>query len=115
MLNFRRWRASELLWSWCAYWLVLGVVSLGPPLLAAWRVTRPGTGRGNIAASLGDGVFHLTVTQTAPAAQTLWNGSIPLLPALLWVAVPPLLLWAGWLASRPKRGINVDAEGERVR
>jgi hypothetical protein len=98
----RRWRATELLWSWCAYWVVLGVVALGPGLLAAWRVTRPGTGHGNVSVSFGNGVLQASVTNTAKGAAAVWTGSTSLTTALLWIAVPPLVLWVLWLASRPR-------------
>ena len=101
MLSLRRWRASHLLWSWAAYWLVLVTVTLGPLLRAAWRVTRPGHSHGTVSASFGDGALRAIVTSTGDGAQT-WTAGTHLGPLAFWVAVPPLLLWALWLASRPK-------------
>ena len=101
MLSLRRWRASHLLWTWAAYWLVLVTVTLGPLLRAAWRVTRPGHSHGTVSATFGDGVLRAMVTSTGEGAQT-WTAGTHLGPLAFWVAVPPLLLWVLWLATRPK-------------
>jgi hypothetical protein len=101
MLSLRRWRASHLLWTWTAYWLVLVTVTLGPLVRAAWRVTRPGHSHGTVLASFGDGVLRTVVTSTGEGAQTV-TASTHLGPLAFWVAVPPLLLWVLWLASRPQ-------------
>lgn len=105
MFGFRRWRATELLWSWCAYWVGLGLVTIGPGLLAAWRVTRPSGGHGNVTAGFGNGVLQMTVTNTSSGAAEVWTGSSSLTAALLWIAVPPLALWLVWLASRPRHDL----------
>jgi N-acetylglucosamine malate deacetylase 1 len=107
VFGFKRWRASELLWSWCAYWLVLGAVTIGPGLLAAWRATREDSGHGTVSAAVDNGNLLLTVTRTVGSTAEVWTGSTSMTSALLWIAVPPLLLWALWLVSRPRHALPV--------
>jgi len=97
-MPFARWRPRHLFISWMVYWVALVCAGLGPAVPALWRATRPGT-RGEISANYGDGLLSLTVQQ---AGQTTWSGSVSMLTAALWFAIPPLLLWVLWLVSRPR-------------
>ena len=98
--SLRRWRAGHLLIGWGVCWLVLLLVGLGSELLAIWRVTSEPDAHGNIAASITNGVFQLSITGSD---RTVVERSISLMPILLWAAGPPLLLWLAWLLSRPRR------------
>jgi hypothetical protein len=85
--------------SWAAYWVVLAAIELGPLVGAVWRATR-GSGSNNaVSASMSNTVLSVTV---AHAGQTTWSGSISLTVLALWIAVPPLLVWIFWAASRPR-------------
>jgi hypothetical protein len=114
VFGFKRWRASELLWSWCAYWLVLGAVTIGPGLLAAWRATRQDNGHGTVSAAVDNGKVLLTVTRTVGSTAEVWTGSTSMTSALLWIAVPPLLLWALWLMSRPRHALPEARRAEAL-
>ena len=92
-----RWRPTQLLLAWAGYWILLLAVTLGPALPAILRVTRGGGHHGEINASFGGDGFSLTVKEMG---KLLWSGSIGVLPAALWIAVPPLVLWLLWLRAR---------------
>lgn len=95
--SLRRWRPLHLLGAWCAYWVVLASVGLGPALIAQLRVVRrPGTSE-TISASVHDGLFSASLSH---GGSTVWSGSIHVLALALWVAGPPLALWLVWLAAR---------------
>jgi hypothetical protein len=94
-----RWRPGHLLLAWIAYWVLLLAVALAPALPAILRATRAGN-HGEINLSVGDGGISLTVKELG---RLLWSGSIGLLPAALWIALPPLVLWLVWLNARASR------------
>ena len=94
-----RWRPGHLLLAWTGYWLLLLAVALGPALPAILRATRAGN-HGEINLSVGDAGISLTVKEMG---SLLWSGSIGLLPAALWIALPPLVLWLIWLNARSAR------------
>ena len=95
-LSLSRWRPYQLLGAWVAYWLALLFFAIGPAIPAILRATRKGV-KGEINASFGDAVLSLTVKQ---AGQVTWSGSVHLLTAALWLALPPLVLWVVWLRAR---------------
>ena len=96
-----RWRPHHLLLAWAGYWVLLLMAALGPALPAILRATRGEGNHGEINASFGDAGLSLVVKEMGAVT---WSGSIHLLPAALWVALPPLALWLLWLRarSRPK-------------
>ena len=108
---FARWRPRHLLLSWIAYWLVLGLLTVGPAIPAIWRATR-GSAHGEVMGGMADAVLSLTVKE---AGQTTWTGSVRLLTLALWVALPPLVLWVLWLAARPRAGRADDVEMVRAK
>lgn len=96
LFSISRWRPAHLFLSWIVYWVALLLFTLGPAVPSVIRAT--GTkGKGEISASFGDGVLSLVVKQ---AGQVTWSGSVHTLTAVLWLALPPLLLWALWVATR---------------
>ena len=100
MFSLSRWKPSQLLLSWGVYWAGLIAVKLGPAILEMWRVTQLPEGHGTINASINDGVFNLSVVEdgvTTLASSASWS------TILLWVLVPPLVLWAIWLFARVRR------------
>lgn len=113
MFGFKRWRASQLLWSWCPYWVALVLVSIGPGLLAAWRISRPG-GHGTVTGGFENGIVQMTVTNGVAGTADVWKGSASLSAVVLWIAVPPLALWVGWLASRPRHGLAGGHAGDAL-
>jgi hypothetical protein len=104
MLSLRRWRPVHLFLSWLAYWATLAVVTMGPGLLAAWRATRR-PGSGTISASVDAGVATFNVIRDGV---TTWTGSAGVASIVLWFVGPPVLLWAAWLVSRPRRAAAPD-------
>jgi hypothetical protein len=99
------WRPRHLVGAWSAYWLGLGVVTLGDAVAAIWRVTHAASGGASVALSYGEGLITLL---TSLHDQPVWTGSVSPTTFALAVAGPPLLLWLAWLASRPSR--SRDAE-----
>src|SRR5690242_2939686 len=94
--SISRWRPAHLFISWLVYWLALLVVTIGPAVPAIVRATRANV-KGEVGANIGDGGLSLIVKQSGV---TTWSGSCHLLTAALWLAIPPLVLWAIWMASR---------------
>lgn len=94
--SLSRWRPAHLFLSWLVYWVALVAVTLGPAVPAILRATAP-RAKGEISASFGDSALSLIVKQSG---QITWSGSVHTLTAVLWVAVPPLILWALWVAGR---------------
>jgi hypothetical protein len=98
LFSLAGWRPRHLFLSWLAYWLLLLLVALGPAIPAIWRATRDGA-HGEVSAGVNDGILSLTVKL---AGTTTWSGSISLLSAALWFAIPPLVLWVLWVVTRPR-------------
>jgi hypothetical protein len=94
--SISRWRPAHLLLSWLIYWVALLAVTIGPALPPILRATRANA-KGEIAASISDGVVNLIIKETG---RVTWTGSTHLLTAALWLAVPPLILWAIWMVGR---------------
>lgn len=100
--SLSRWSPGHLLAAWSAYWLGLAAATLTPIVLAISRATAPGVlhGTANVSASFSDASgVTITVTRTG---QTLIERSFAYLPTALWVAGPPLVLWALWLFVRSR-------------
>lgn len=95
----RRWRPSTLLASWVAYWAALVLFGLWPAWGAIWKATHAGTGKGDASFSFGSDMFSLVVHLNG---KTIYTGSLSLLSLALLIAVPPLVLWALWLAQRSR-------------
>jgi len=102
MFRLERWTAGTLLGTWAAYWAVLLGVSVGPGLLAAWRLTRAPGSHGKMIASIDNGRVLLQVNDALAAAGT-WTFSTSITAAVAWIALPPLAVWVLWLISRPRR------------
>jgi hypothetical protein len=110
-LSFKRWKPSQLLLAWSAYWAGLVLVKLGPALLAGWRMSQHVDGHGSANANMGDGILSANIVD---GGRTVWSGSISVLTLALLVALPPLLIWLVWLAA-PSRTKHADeiATGSR--
>ena len=98
--SLNRWKPRHLLLSWIGYWAALVLVTLGPAISAIWRVSQLSGDKGNVSASMGNDVVSLTVTE---AGALVWGGSAHLLTIVLFVALPPLVLWALWARARSPR------------
>jgi hypothetical protein len=103
-LSFKRWKPSQLLLAWSAYWVGLVLVKLGPALLAGWRMSQKVHGHGSANANIGDGILSANIIDNG---RTVWTGSISVLTLSLLIAVPPLLMWLLWLAA-PSRTKHAD-------
>ncbi len=115
--SLARWRAGHLVAAWSGYWLGLAAFTLTPIALAIYRATRAGAGPGqaDVSVSLGDKGIGITVTRLG---QTVLDRSAGVLPIALWIAVPPLLLWGGWVYARSRaiaRGEPVPLTGDSER
>lgn len=76
----RNWRVRDLIVSWILYWVLLIVVVAWRPILEYVR---------------------LQLTHGHGSVSVGYSGSLTQLA--LWIAGPPLLLWALWLLTRPRR------------
>jgi hypothetical protein len=95
----RRMTPRQLMFGWLGYWAVLGVTKLWHPLAVAWRVSRP-DGKGSIAAGFENTTLTFKMVQDGT---TVWSASASTTEIFLWLSVPPLLMWLGWVALRPRR------------
>lgn len=110
--SLSKWRAGHLLAAWGAWWLSLGVVTLGPAFSALYRVAGPG-GEGSANANAGDAGITFNVLEKN--GTVLWSGTASLLSLVLWIAGPPLLLWLVWLVQRPASRLqSSSANAERA-
>ena len=96
VFSLSRWRPAHLFVSWAVYWIALLAATLGPAVPAILRATAPNA-KGEIAANLGGSILSLVVKQSG---QVTWSGSVHVLTAVLWFAIPPLLIWALWVGAR---------------
>jgi hypothetical protein len=96
LLSLSRWRPAHLFLSWAIYWIALLAVTIGPAIPPIIRATAPNA-KGQISASFGDSGVSLIVKEFE---RVTWSGSVHLLTAALWLAVPPLVLWALWMMAR---------------
>lgn len=106
-LPFQRWRPSQLLLAWSAYWIGLILVTLWPALAAGWRISQQANGHASASAGFNNDVLTATVVD---GGQTVWSGSTTLLSLVFLVATPPLLLWLAWLAGSARTN-NAGATG----
>ena len=60
-LWFKRWKPSQLLLAWSAYWVGLVLVKLGPAFLAGWRMSQHVNGHGSANANIGDGILSANI------------------------------------------------------
>ena len=97
----RRWGAAELLAAWVAYWLLLAAVAFARPALIMYRIRGLPEGSSNAQVSLGDQGF---VAHIVSQGRTLIDQRASGTAVLLWLVVPPLLIFAVWLAMRPRPG-----------
>ena len=97
-LSLSRWRPRHLLLAWVAYWLVLIATLARPPLVAALRALSAPDGHGTMNASMANSMLTFTVKTDTLS----WSGSASLTSIAFWIAVPPLVLWALWMATRTR-------------
>jgi hypothetical protein len=96
----RHWRASHLLGAWVAYWVALLAVWFARPVLAAWRVKDAPPGTSQATVSFGD---RGIVARIVMEGRTLVDQHASLGAILLWLTVPPLILFLLWLRSGSAR------------
>lgn len=110
--SWRRWRPHHLFLAWCAYWVCLVLVKLGPALLSVWRMSQEVHGKGSVSAGIQDGIMSAIVTD---AGKTTWAGSISVLTLALLVAAPPLVLWLVWLAGSSRmNNAEISSTGSKA-
>lgn len=100
MFSIRRWRAPHLLAAWIGYWVVLVAVALSGAARVVWQLSQRPNAKVSASAGFGDGRLGATI---AEAGRTLWELKLPLPVVVLWLVVPPLVLWLLWVAQRPRR------------
>jgi hypothetical protein len=94
--SLSRWRPRHLLLAWVAYWLLLLATVVRPALQHALTAIAAPEGHGTISASMANGVLSLIVKSDGAS----WTGAASLSSIALWIAGPPLILWALWAATR---------------
>jgi hypothetical protein len=109
-LSLRRWKPGQLLLGWATYWVGLIGATMSPGILASWRATRLPEGHGSINAGFDNGTLQYTVIEDGVKT---WAGTTSFTTALLWLVVPPLLLWVAWLIVRERPGSGRPALGGR--
>lgn len=91
-------RLSSLVGSWVAWWLLVIGIKAGPAIAAIVRATSGGGSEGSsVNLSFGDGGFTLKV---ARLGETVYQSSTSMMSLVLWLGVPPLLLWVAWALLR---------------
>jgi hypothetical protein len=110
LFSLSRWRSGHLFLSWVVYWVALLAVTLGPAVPPILRATASHA-KGEVSGSFSDSVLSLIVKENG---RVTWSGSTHVLTAALWLAVPPLILWAIWLMSRTAAREPVRSSGSRA-
>jgi hypothetical protein len=95
--SFRNWRLRHVVLAWVAYWVTLALVVLPKPIAIARRLTRLPDGHGSISVDVGSAGFRIVMSQDGAP---VWSGSLSLTMLALWLAGPPLLIWAAWFLRR---------------
>jgi len=98
-LSLRRWKPSQLLLSWSAYWAGLIGVTMGPAIRATWKATRLPDGHGTVNAMFDKGMLKYEVIESGV---TTISNTAPLSTVMLWLIGPPLALWLVWLLVRER-------------
>jgi hypothetical protein len=98
-LSPRRWRAHHLLGAWIVYWVALIAVTLGPGVLAVLRIRGAPENTSSVNFNLGDQGLNGDIKSYGA---TLWSAHASLGAVVLWLVVPPLLLWLVWAVARPR-------------
>lgn len=99
-LDIRRWGVWHLVGTSAAYWTALAAATLTPLARAVIPLAVRSGLHGSVSASAGEAGLVLSVMRDNIPVYT---STTPLLDIALWIAVPPLALWLGWLAMRPSR------------
>src|SRR4051812_32107298 len=93
--SLSRWRPRHLMLAWGAYWIVLLAATSITVLRTALAAVAAPEGHGTVSVSMANGV----ITLLAKSDTSTYTGSASLLAIALWVAGPPLLLFALWAAT----------------
>ncbi len=109
-MALRDWKARHLLGVWSAYWVTLLVAVTVPAARVVAPLLRDPLSHGRVSMSYGNGALAFTASR---AGAEVWTGSVSLLAAALWIALPPLALWAVWLARRPRRAATEPSRDTR--
>lgn len=110
-MKIARRNLRHLVASWVGYWAVLAAVTLTPAAIALWKVSRNGA-KGDASVALGDAGLRATISL---GGVTQWDHTVSLVTFVLYVAGPPLLLWAAWLLSASrKRGAAENEQPEQL-
>ena len=97
-LSLSRWRLSHLVLAWMAYWLALLAVVAAPLAKPVMHALRSQQGHGTISAGFENSMLTLTVKSDVMS----WSGSASFLAIALWIAGPPLVMFALWAATRTR-------------
>jgi hypothetical protein len=103
----KHWRPRHLFGAWCAYWVGLLLVKLGPAIAAGWRISQEANTHASANASFANDAISVTIID---AGRTTWAGSTTILQLVLLVAVPPLILWLIWMVGAARTN-NADEPG----
>ena len=107
MPSLRRWHASHLLTTWVAYWALLLVGWLARPAFALWQLRDAPKDTASASLSFDNGGF---VVKIVGHGRTIVDQHAAAGWVLFWLIVPPLLLSAVWLVSRPRPDAARPAE-----
>ncbi len=101
----RRWGPWHLLAASMTYWVVLGIVVLGSPVVRIWRLTHDPGRHGSASAGFRDNVVWATIVENRT---TVWAASVHMITLTLWLVGPPLLLYFLWLHGRSSPSLPRD-------
>lgn len=98
-MALRDWKARHLLGIWSAYWVALLVAAALPAARVVVPLLQDPRSHGSVSMRYAEGSLAFTATRSATE---VWIGSVSLVAAALWIALPPLALWLAWLVRRPR-------------
>jgi Na+/glutamate symporter len=96
--SIREWRPAHLFGAWVSYWVILAGVTLARPLRLLGQL-RGGEQHGTASAQFDNALFsaHFEV------GGQVWDMSAHLGTICGWLAGPPLVIWAVYVATRPSQ------------
>lgn len=96
--SIREWRPAHLFGAWVSYWVILAGVTLARPLRLLSQL-RGGNAHGTASAHFDNALLTVHVE----VGRQVWEASAHLGTICGWLAGPPLVIWAVYMATRPSQ------------
>lgn len=93
----KTWSVGALVAGWAGYWATLAAVALTPPVALLMKLSKAPPNTSDAAFSFGNTAITATIHSQG---QEVWALHTTPLAVALWIAGPPLAMWALWMWRR---------------